>query len=150
MDYEDKNEHPDSMAPVAPVYGVRAPKKARRHEAEVYDRDRAQWEAWQLQKKLQKKRRFSDVQRLEALENATAAADLKMAASGLDCKVALRRRGEEFQWVVSSERSGKKVVSEIFDLYDVNPKTIAAVLESFLKSKNVYRREIFSDQKEPS
>lgn len=144
MDYDEYNSYSGSLRPVDPVVKDRGTRSVRR-KAEEYDRGLKQWDAWQTQKKAQRWRRWTDEQRLQAIENAVSAADLEIAARGIPFILRLERMADKLVIVLSNEFEGTEhgIARRDDPLApaDVDPNTIGLHISDFLKKHGIILKE---------
>jgi hypothetical protein len=142
MDYDEYTNYPGSLSPIERVIKDSETEKTQpRRGPAGPDRELLRWNAWMTQKRAQRRRRWTDNQRLEALEIAVAAADLNLAARGVPFTVRLERSEAGFTIVLSGESSTPQentaYRSEPFGLIDVDPFTVDRFVADFLKDHGI-------------
>ena len=141
MDYDEYNSYPDSLGPVEPVIRSRDPGRVQRRRTQGFDRYLMRWEAWQTQRRVQRRRRWTDEQRLTALENAVSAADLNLAAREIPFVLKLERQKNQFEIILTNEAYGTErgtaYRSGPFELSEVDPNAIGLKVSDFLKKHGI-------------
>ena len=95
----------------------------------------------EVQKRNQRRRRWTEQERLQALENAVSAADLDLASKGMPFKLSLEQAGDRLVLVLSEETregSGRREHrSGAFTLADIDPNEVRSEAYRFLESRGI-------------
>ena len=141
METDDRDFPSFVQRPVDPVGRASRKDRVRKPELQAPDIEGMRLEAWRRQQRFQKELLHRKVGHEEAVVNATAAADLKLAALGSPFILKLERNAGLFSWVLLTETAdqGSKIAarSEPFTAAGADEQAISARLANFLERNSI-------------